>query len=97
MESIPGPHLKVRARVTSAVLKPILKAIFIVPGSVAELSLFIAGSGSDFGKVLVSVRDSNLEPDLNPNKNFPNFSFLLLEEAKCPRKLVFHFRFFLLF
>jgi hypothetical protein len=83
-------------RVTSAVLKPIFKAIFIVPGSVAEQSLFIAGSGSDFGKV--SVSDSNLEPDLDPNTNFTKFCLFTTRGSKVSRKVGLSLQiFFLLF
>jgi hypothetical protein len=57
-------------RVTSAVLKPILKAIFKVPGSVAEQYLFIAESGSDFGKVSVSVPDSKSGTRSRPQYKF---------------------------
>ncbi len=74
-------------RVTSAVLKPILKAILILPDSVAEQSLFIAGSGSDFGKVSVSVPDSNLEPDLAPNTNFTKFCLFTTRGSKVSREV----------
>ncbi len=68
-------------------MKPILKAIFILPDSVAEQSLFIAGSGSDFGKVSVSVPDSNLEPDLDPNTNFTKFCLFTSGGSKVSRKV----------